>query len=81
MPENHLLIIALSNHSNLGPLLIPYFAREVSPGMISVEEQVSHAGKENDLSELERQIIAIAESYSEKNLMKIYSKERTLAGF
>lgn len=45
MPENHLLIIALSNHSNLGPLLIPYFAREVSPGVISVEEQVSHAGK------------------------------------
>lgn len=81
MPENHLLIIALSNHSNLGPLLIPYFAREVSPGVISVEEQVSHAGKENNLSELERQIIAIAESYSEKNLMKVYSKERTVTGF
>ena len=81
MPENHLLIIALSNHSNLGPLLIPYFAREVSPGVISVEEQVSHAGKKNNLSELERQIIAIAESYSEKNLMKVYSKERTVTGF
>lgn len=81
MPKNHHLIIALSNHPNLGPLLIPYFASEVSPGVISVEEQATHAGKESSLSELERQIIAIAQSYSEKNLMKVYSKERTVAGF
>jgi len=43
MPENQILIIALSNHPVLGPLLIPYFARTVSPEVISVEEQATHA--------------------------------------
>lgn len=81
MPENHILIITLSNHPVLGPLLIPYFVRTVSPGVISVEEQASHAGKEAELSEVEKRVIAIALSYSEKNLMQVYSKQRTVAGF
>ncbi len=32
MSTNHILIIALSNHPILGPLLIPYFAKTVSQG-------------------------------------------------
>lgn len=81
MSENHILIIAISNHPVLGPLLIPYFAGAVSPGVISVEEQATHAGKNIELSEMEKRAIAIAQSYSEKNLMQVYSKQRTVAGF
>lgn len=81
MSENHILIIAISNHPVLGPLLIPYFARTVSPGVISVEEQATHAGKDTQLAETEKRAIAIAQSYSEKNLMQVYSKQRTVASF
>lgn len=81
MPENRFLIVALSNHPVLGPLLIPYFARIVSPEVIRAEEQATHAGGKGELSEMEKQIIAIAQSYSEKNLMKVYSRQQTVAGF
>ena len=43
MSTNHILIIALSNHPVLGPLLIPYFAKAVSQDVISVEEIPSKA--------------------------------------
>lgn len=81
MPENHFLIIALSSHPVLGPLLIPYFARTVSPEVIRAEEQATHADGKADLPVVEKQIIAIAQSYSEKNLMKVYSRQQTVAGF
>ena len=76
-----LLIIALSNHPVLGPLLIPYFAKAVSQDVISVEEQATHAGNDTELSEMEKRVIAIAQSYSEKNLMQVYSRQQTVAGF
>lgn len=81
MSEPHILIIALSNHPVLGPLLIPYFARTVSPDVISVEEQATHAGNDTGLSDTEKRAIAIAQSYSEKNLMLVYSRQRTVAAF
>ena len=81
MSTNHILIIALSNHPVLGPLLIPYFAKTVSQGVISVEEQATHAGNDTELSEMEKRVIAIAQSYSEKNLMQVYSRQQTVAGF
>lgn len=81
MPDNHILIIAISNHPVLGPLLVPYFAGNVSPGVISVEEQATHAGKDTELSEMEKRAISIAQCYSEKHLMQVYSKQQTVAGF
>ena len=81
MSTNHILIIALSNHPVLGPLLIPYFAKAVSQDVISVEEQATHAGNDTELSEMEKRVIAIAQSYSEKNLMQVYSRQQTVAGF
>ena len=81
MSTNHILIIALSNHPVLGPLLIPYFAKTVSQDVISVEEQATHAGNDTELSEMEKRVIAIAQSYSEKNLMQVYSRQQTVAGF
>lgn len=81
MSENHILIIALSNHPVLGPLLIPYFAKPVSTDVISVEEQATHAGDDMELSDMEKRAVAIAQSYSEKNLMQVYSRQRTVAAF
>ena len=81
MSTNHILIITLSNHPVLGPLLIPYFATAVSQDVISVEEQATHAGNDTELSEMEKRVIAIAQSYSEKNLMQVYSRQQTVAGF
>lgn len=81
MSENRILIIALNNHPNLGPVLIPYFARTISAGVIEAEEQATFAQKKRHLSETERQIISIAESYSEKNLMQLYSRERVVTEF
>ncbi len=46
-----------------------------------MEEQATHAGNDTELSEMEKQVIAIAQSYSEKNLMQVYSRQQTVAGF
>lgn len=81
MPESRFLIIALNNHPNLGPLLIPYFARTASPGVIETEEQATFVREEALLPEAVKQIIALAESYSEKNLMQVYSRERNVTDF
>lgn len=66
MSTNHILIIALSNHPVLGPLLIPYFAKTVSQDVISVEEQATHAGNDTELSEMEKRVIAIAQKLFRK---------------
>lgn len=82
MPEHTFLIITLNNHPNLGPLLIPYFARTtLSQGILEIEEQAVHVQKDGGLSETEKKIISIAQSYSEKNLMHVYSRERLIADF
>lgn len=82
MPEHSFLIITLNNHPNLGPLLIPYFARTtLSQGVLEIEEQAVHVQKYSGLSETEKKIISIAQSYSEKNLMHVYSREHLIADF
>lgn len=80
MSEGRRLIVTINNHSVFGVLLIPYWAREISPGVLEVEEKA--VSVQNDaLSDTERYIITSALSYTEKNLMKVYSKERTVNAF
>lgn len=80
MSEDRQLIVTINNHPALGPLLVPYLAKEVSPGVLEAEEKATYV-KGGDLSTAEKKIITIAQCYSEKNLMKIYSKERTINAF
>lgn len=80
MSEDRQLIVTINNHPALGPLLVPYLAKEVSPGVLEAEEKATYV-KEGGLSTAEKKIITIAQCYSEKNLMKVYSKERTINAF
>lgn len=80
MSEGRQLIVTINNHPVFGPLLIPYWTKEVSPGVLEAEEKAVLEEDER-FSVAERKIIALSQSYSEKNLMKVYSKERTINAF
>lgn len=80
MLENKLLIVTVNDHPALGPLLIPYWVRQIADGVLEAEEKAVSA-KDGVLSEPERKIIALAQCYTEKNLMKFYSKEKTIPAF
>lgn len=80
MSEDRQLIVTINNHPVFGPLLIPYLAREVSPGVLEAEEKATFI-EEGRLSVPGKKIITLSQSYSEKNLMKVYSKERTINAF
>ncbi len=76
------LIVGLTRHLNLGTLLIPYLAEKKSEEIILVEEQAtSRSLSDNLLTEAEKEIIRLSLCYSEKNLMKVYSKEKTVSTF
>lgn len=74
------LIVTINDHPALGPLLIPYWTRDTGGDVLEAEEKVVAAG-EAPLSDAEQKIIALALCYSEKKLMKTYSKEKTIAAF
>lgn len=82
MNFSHSFVVTINNHPVFGPLLVPYFANEISPGVLRVEENAT-AKQQQDitLSKEERKIISLAQLYTERNLMKVYSKERTIADF
>lgn len=80
MSEGRRLIVTINNHPVFGPLLIPYLAREVSPGVLEAEEKATFM-EEGRLNEAEKKIISLSQCYSEKNLMNVYSKERTVNEF
>lgn len=78
------MVIVLTQHPMFGYLLIPYMAEEKEePDTIRLLEQAFHATPEMvaQLSESERKIIDIASAYTEKKLMKVYSKEKTTTAF
>lgn len=76
-----IFIVALINHFNFGPLLIPYFAHQKDDGTLDIEEQVSASRKRQDLSDVEKKILDASSSYSDRNLKKTYSKEKTVSAF
>jgi len=76
------IIVGLTRHLNLGTLLIPYLIRKESEEIIQVEEQATSLSlSDNSLTEAEKEIIRLSLCYSEKNLMAVYSKEKTVSGF
>ena len=64
MSEGHQLIVTINNHPVFGPLLIPYLAREVSPGVLEAEEKATFI-QESRLSTAEKKIITLSQCYSE----------------
>ena len=77
------IIIVLTEHPVLGILLIPYIAERLSDNTLQLVEQAFHASAEamNRMSEAERQAIDIASHYTEKYLMGVYSREKTVSRF
>lgn len=82
MKLSHSFVITINNHPVFGPLLIPYFAREMSPGVLQTEDNATIKQKKDIiLSKEEKKIISLAQFYTERNLMKVYSKEHTISDF
>lgn len=76
------LIVCLTQHQNLGTLLIPYITEKESEEIIRVEEQATSSNlSDSSLTEAEKKIIRLSLCYSEKNLMKVYSKQKTVSAF
>lgn len=77
------VIIVLTEHLTFGTLLIPYMAEKSGDGTWQLIEQAFHASPEaiSRMNEAERQAIDIASHYTEKYLMGIYSREKTVSRF
>ena len=77
------MIIVHTEHPVLGSLLIPYMAEKRDNGMLCLIEQAFHASVEttNSMKEAEREAIRIASYYTEKYLMGVYSREKTVSRF
>ncbi|MDD2435966.1 MAG: DEAD/DEAH box helicase [Massilibacteroides sp.] len=76
-----LFIVTINKHPVWGPLLVPYFAHEVSPGLIHIDENANVHEESDFQDKIVRKIIIIARSYTERRLMKVYSKEKMIADF
>lgn len=81
--NNSQILLVVVQHPVLGAQLVPYMYKSHSEGKIELLEQAFHAAPSTlqQLSKPCRDIIAAAESYSEKKLMAIYSKEKTVNAF
>ena len=82
-PTNGRVIIVFTEHPIFGILLIPYIAERLNDGTLQLVEQAFHASSEaiSMMSEAERQAIDIASYYTEKYLMGLYSREKTVSRF
>lgn len=77
------VVIVLTEHPVLGALLIPYIAESNPEGTIQLSEQAFHASPETVacMSKTEQEAIRIASHCTEKYLMGVYSREKTVAKF
>jgi len=77
------LVIVLSEHPVLGMLLIPYIAERTTKEELCLMEQAFHLSPKAvaQLSETEQKAIEIASHYTEKYLMTVYSKDKTIPKF
>lgn len=76
------VIIVFTEHPILGILLIPYIAEKLDDGTLQLVEQAFHLSRAmSKMSEAERQAIHIASYYTEKHLMRVYSREKTVSRF
>ncbi len=77
------IIIILVQHPVFGAMLVPYTACNNTDGTVSLLEQAFHvSGKAlAGMSQEEQKTIEIGLSYSDKRLMAVYSKEKTVSAF
>ncbi len=78
------MIILHTEHSIFGSLLVPYIAEKFSDDrQLRLVEQAFHASPQTvaQMSEAQQEAIRIASHYSEKYLMMVFSREKTVARF
>lgn len=75
------LIVAVTQHLNLGTLLLPYLVKEKEDGVLEIEEQALASPPGDERTDVDREIMQTALSYSDRNLMKVFSKEKHTADF
>lgn len=81
-PATEELIIVLTEHPVLGPLLVPYIATRSDDGKLHLTEQAFHdASLIRRFGEVERAVVEITSHYAEKYLMEVYSSEKVVARF
>ena len=75
-------ILTLVNHPLWGAILQPLWVQEnASDSMDILEIAVSRSSYFSKLTDNQKKVIQIAEKYSDKALMKLYSKEKTTSDF
>ena len=77
------IIIVYTEHPILGSLLIPYLANKQNDNSLILSEQAFYASPETLLrmNPAERKAIKIASNYTDRHLMTVFSKEKTVATF
>lgn len=75
-------IVTLTRHLSFGWMLIPYWVKRKSDEVVEIEEQVD-AGRllTERLTPDEKSIVRIVDCYTDKKLMKVYSKEKNTTDF
>lgn len=83
-PSHNPFIIVLSEHPTLGMLLLPYIAESSAESEeLCLVEQAFHLSPKGmaQMSKTEQKAIEIASHYTEKYLMNVYSKDKTIPRF
>ena len=77
------VVIVLVEHPVLGLLLVPYTVGRALDNTLEVIEQAFHASPDalKKMNEAEQKAIDIASHYTEKYLMGVYSREKTVPKF
>ena len=77
------VVIVLVEHPVLGLLLVPYTIGRALDNTLEVIEQAFHASPDalKKMNEAEQKAIDIASHYTEKYLMGVYSREKTVPKF
>lgn len=77
------LVLVFIQHPVLGPMLVPFTALTTSDDTIELIEQAFHAAPAviAEMEDAEKKAIDIASRYTEKYLMKVYSKETNVHDF
>lgn len=77
------VVVVVVQHPVLGVLLTPYTAKDMPDGTTLLLEQAFHASRStlSQVGKVYQTIVDIASRFAEKNLMKVYSKEKTVNAF
>ncbi len=75
---NKYFIIAVSEHRKFGLIAIPYIVKK-NKSFYTIQEKINFEDVENyelNFSEKEKQLVKIIDEYSDRNLLKVFSKNK-----